>query len=538
MKLTDSTPSMGKLLIGLFAAAMLALALCIGISWRNLAALADSTASIQRTGDITQTQGDVDMMHDAIRADVYKALLNTNNASELDAARREFDEHAATLKTHFNANLEQIPSATRSLALAAQPVLDRYLNSASALMKQPQAETQSHLASFHADFEALEDQLGQLTEAIGKHAEEESEFAQQTATSARRNILLSALCALILLGSAAWYAFRNSVPALRQLASITDTISHTGDLTHSIPVSGCSEVRSLAIALQQMLDSQRQIISQTHRTTDAVHHGMQDATHLSAEVHRSAGTQSEMLQQALAGFEESAEAVEIVANNARAVVNATQAAGEISQRGASSVRETALQLEGISQSVREVSTVISGLARHADEISGVVVSIREIADQTNLLALNAAIEAARAGEQGRGFAVVADEVRKLAERTSLSTDQIFKLIERITQASNEAVSCVDTSVHTVAAGISRAAESADAVAEIPRATSEVLDNMRDISAALDSQRQLQRSIAKVIERVSQSAATNNTNADKLDRLVSQTRQSMKTLDEEVRRFKI
>ncbi|MBS1208579.1 MAG: chemotaxis sensory transducer [Proteobacteria bacterium] len=538
MKNSAFNPSMGSLLAALVMAAVAALALSVTIGGLSLGRMAESNAAILHTGNITRTQSDVDMMHDAIRADVYKGLLNAAGGPELEAARKEFAEHAAALRTNFNSNLGKLPASAKALADKAQPVLERYLASATDMLAQPQEDSSSRLQSFHADFEALEDGLGSLTSAIEQSADDESTSAHATANSARNSIIVSALIGSILIGGAAFLVFRRSVPALRHLAESANEIARSHNLTHPVAADGCREVRSVAHALRQMLTSQCTVIGQAHATTNAVQQGMDSAHHLSEQVQRGASEQSDMLQQALAGFEESAESIEIIASNTREAVATAQSTGELSQRGADSVRNTAHELETVGQRVREVSSVIAGLAEHANEISGVVVSIREIADQTNLLALNAAIEAARAGEQGRGFAVVADEVRKLAERTSRSTDQIFELIERITRTSGEAVSSVDASMQAVTSGIARAAESADAVAEIPHATSEVLVNMRDISAALDSQRQILRNIAQVIERVSQFAATNSTTADSLDQIIGEAHQSASHLASSVGQFRI
>ncbi|MDX8413857.1 MAG: methyl-accepting chemotaxis protein, partial [Mariprofundales bacterium] len=82
--------------------------------------------------------------------------------------------------------------------------------------------------------------------------------------------------------------------------------------------------------------------------------------------------------------------------------------------GATRIRETAQQVQGLSDRAKEVGEIVGGIA--------------QIADQTNLLALNAAIEAGRAGEHGKGFAVVADEVRALAEICETSAKDIDGLV--------------------------------------------------------------------------------------------------------------
>jgi len=82
--------------------------------------------------------------------------------------------------------------------------------------------------------------------------------------------------------------------------------------------------------------------------------------------------------------------------------------------GATRIRETAQQVQGLSDRAKEVGEIVGGIA--------------QIADQTNLLALNAAIEAGRAGEHGKGFAVVADEVRALAEICETAAKNIDGLV--------------------------------------------------------------------------------------------------------------
>jgi len=57
--------------------------------------------------------------------------------------------------------------------------------------------------------------------------------------------------------------------------------------------------------------------------------------------------------------------------------------------------------------------------------------IQNIADQTNLLSLNASIVANKAGEYGRGFAVVASEVRQLAKNSYDAANDVSHVIEEI-----------------------------------------------------------------------------------------------------------
>jgi methyl-accepting chemotaxis protein len=74
------------------------------------------------------------------------------------------------------------------------------------------------------------------------------------------------------------------------------------------------------------------------------------------------------------------------------------------------------------------------LVRCTGGIEAIVDAISLIAARTDLLALNACIEAARAGDAGKGFAVVAGEVKELAAQTARATSQVRNQINEISEA--------------------------------------------------------------------------------------------------------
>jgi len=535
-----SARSSGFMLIVLALVATLALFVSSVIAFSNLSSLIGANNNAQTLNSVMREQGDVDMMHDAIRSDVYRYLLSSGSGDEAQkgVARNDLAEHAKVLRDKFGANRSRLPEDARAAAEAADPALQRYASSAEALVSLDGDAAKSRLEAFNADFEVLEEQLGELTTHIQQSAEMFTANATEAATKGKRNIALSGFIALLVVLAVAMAVYRSNAPPLRELARFAQRVADTGELSANPPQAGCTEVRQMSAALSQMLEQQRRIIRQAHESSASVIHSMSTLSELSEQVKHGAEHQSEMTQQVLSGFEEAAQGIEVVADNANHALDAARSAGQISGEGAASVRATAGELDGLSQAVRTVSTIIASLTAETARISGVVGVIREIAKQTDLLALNAAIEAARAGEQGRGFAVVADEVRKLAERTSASTVEVFSLIERIDQASRQAIVSVESSVESVTASIARAGQSAEAVEGIPQATAQVIQGMQEIAGTLAAQRQTHNQIARVIKEVNTLGSTASRNAAALAGLMQETRASMTALEDAVRQFRV
>ena len=99
--------------------------------------------------------------------------------------------------------------------------------------------------------------------------------------------------------------------------------------------------------------------------------------------------------------------------------------------------------------------------------------------------LYAAIEAARACEQGRGFAVVAEEVRKLAEQSQDATKQIASLIGGIHGDTDKAVKAMDDGIREVKLREEVVNAAGFAFEEIVVLVSQVADQMKEVSSAID-----------------------------------------------------
>jgi methyl-accepting chemotaxis protein len=132
----------------------------------------------------------------------------------------------------------------------------------------------------------------------------------------------------------------------------------------------------------------------------------------------------------------------------------------------------------------------------AEKIGDMAAQIEIIARQTNLLALNATIEAARAGESGRGFAVVAAEVKALAAQTGRATSEInarlgvllqeMRDIRAAVEESRQSVSEGSAVVNAVGAQIQAAGKDIADIAARTSAVSGLLQQQREATAEISA----------------------------------------------------
>ncbi|MBY5916930.1 methyl-accepting chemotaxis protein [Rhizobium leguminosarum] len=201
---------------------------------------------------------------------------------------------------------------------------------------------------------------------------------------------------------------------LRNTAGIANQIAN-GDLT--VSPKPLSEKDTLGIALEQMVERLRGVVSDAAAAAENVSAGSQELSSSSEQVSQGATEQAASAEEASASMEEMAANIKQNADNA----------AQTEKIARQSAKDAEASGDAVTRAVQAMRTI-------AEKI-GIV---QEIARQTDLLALNAAVEAARAGEHGKGFAVVASEVRKLAERSQSAAAEISSMSGDTVKAAQEA----------------------------------------------------------------------------------------------------
>ena len=503
----------GKLLLAGFLALFFLLA--VGATgYVSAERLHEAADDIVNDGKALKAQMDVDMMHDALRADVFAAMVAAarSEAQQRDAARQDLAQHTREYQESMKELLAlNLPAATRAAVDAVRPRMDAYAEEAGrlvALAFSDAAAANAALPAFVATFKALETDLEGVSTKIGEGSQATQARSEELAARAKATIAIAILLSAAVLGAVAWLVSRSVVGRLAQAVRIAETVAR-GDLRSRVEVQGSDEAAQLLAALAAMNSSLVGLVGTVRHASDNIAAGSQQIAVGNQDLSQRTEEQAGNLQQTAASMEQISATIRANADITRQAREMTAAVNTSATSSGTAVHQLVATMAGITESSRRITDII-----------GV---IDGIAFQTNILALNAAVEAARAGEQGRGFAVVAAEVRTLAQRSAAAAKEIKTLIE--------------TSVERVAAGerqALRAGESmqdvaqkvqglAALVAEISSATEEQTKGITEVSQAVTQIDQVTQSNASLVEEAAAAADSLHRQAARLVDAVSQFR---------------
>ncbi|MFK5732757.1 methyl-accepting chemotaxis protein [Pseudomonas urmiensis] len=296
---------------------------------------------------------------------------------------------------------------------------------------------------------------------------------------------------------------RGLVRPIRQVtAALVQIGSGAGDLSHRLDDSRQDELGDLARGFNRFLDSQRALIGDVLRTTERLHHSVEQVTQVVDDTAERSGRQQEMTEMVATAVHEMGLTVQDIAQNAGQAAQASQSARDEALQAREVVQRSAKGIEGMSGEIGKAAEAVEQLANEVASIDEVLGVIRSISEQTNLLALNAAIEAARAGEMGRGFAVVADEVRTLARRTQVSTDQVQQMIQRLKEGAGTAVASMQAGQAATGSGVESSQRTGSSLGAITDQVEHISDMNHQVATATEEQSAVTEEINRTVQGIS------------------------------------
>lgn len=431
----------------------------------------------------------VDMMHDGIRAVVYRALYEADHG-DLDAKKEvasELEEMTGNISTYIGAiDKLDIASETRKAIDDSKAEIEAYVKSSEKITALALAgKTQlaiNNLPQFNDAFSSLEEKLEKLGELIEKNAEDEKNLSVKSANTV-------STVGVALIGFGILFGLILSFFTIRDvMRTLTSVITELASTSQEV-TSASSQSASLAQSLSE-----------------------------------SSTQQASSLQETMASAEQISAMVNQNADSAKKVKDVVDTNDRDCQVGSQNVSEMLVAINEIKRTNGEILNQMEGSNKEFGEIVKIISEIGEktkvindIVFQTKLLSFNASVEAARAGEHGKGFAVVAEEVGNLAQMSGNAAKQITDMLSSSIKKVNE---IVETTTHKVdqlveigkdkvAMGQSTAQKCQEALNRIASNAKTTATMISEISHASQEQAQGVQEINKAISQLDQVTQQNS-----------------------------
>lgn len=498
--------------MALFAALAIAALLGIG-AMAALSAVRSETLADRLLADVkvSRAAGNVDMMHDALRADTFAARLAGSKASdeEKEAIGKDLESHVAKLSASLEVVQVNAGADTVRILNDARPALQNYVAGATALVKAGlrDAADDALVQAFDKNFEVLEGLLEKVGASIEGAAD--ASAAEKTARYERERWVLAV--AIVLAGSfVGLCATLFARTTLRRLGAeplaLRQFATQIADGTLASKLAGMPGDDSLAGAMLRM---QRTL----HASVRQIRDGAENVATASAQIAAGNNDLSTRTEQQAGALQETAATMDELGSTVK------QNSDNASQANQLALRASQVAVQG-GEVVSQVVGTMKGINESSQKISNIIGVIDGIAFQTNILALNAAVEAARAGEQGRGFAVVASEVRSLAQRSADAAKEIKNLISASVSRVEQGTALVDRAGVTMEEVVASIKRVTDIMSEISAASSEQSSGVAQVGEAVMKMDQATQQNAALVEESAAAAESLRYQAGQLVEAVS------------------
>lgn len=385
-------------------------------------------------------------------------LASQGHSADFKTTLKLFDETLEALVLGGAAVEDLTTGRTVTLARARNPNAEARLINQRGLSVRLKQATDVFLQTPAADpsrLDRLRDVL-QTQEALIQDANELTKMFSRGAEAKLQAMIewevLLAIAAAVLGLITSWAIARSIARPLSACADMAQRIA-AGDLNlQKLPVVSLDETGKLAMAFDDMLESLREIASQSRSVTENLNSAAAEILATTQQQASATKEQAAAVQQITSTVEEISQSSAQVSDRSKVVAAAAQAMSMSGGAGLEAVRHTSRAMDSIREQAESVADNVVALSEKTQAIGEIIATVNDIAEQSNLVALNAAIEAADAREDGRRFAVVAQEIKNLADQAKEATGQVRSILEEIQKGINTSVMLTEEAVKRVETG--------------------------------------------------------------------------------------
>ncbi|MBK7987155.1 MAG: GAF domain-containing protein [Ignavibacteria bacterium] len=207
---------------------------------------------LQKNLEAIICQGQLDIMHDAIRGDVYSALLPN---TEANTAMSQLQEHG----TIGSQKLDEMISPTslpdvRSGYTKTAPVYKQYVQAAEKIIETAKTDKNAALAGvaeFETAYIALEGELGKMGDIISAISVKDNQILQGLASELLILLIIGVVVAIIVNLVMGWIIERLISPRIAELTIATEKVL-LGDYSHNVPETHDDDIGTLIKAFNVM----------------------------------------------------------------------------------------------------------------------------------------------------------------------------------------------------------------------------------------------------------------------------------------------
>lgn len=430
---------------------------------------------VERDAPTARNAGLIDMMHDGIRASVFRSLYlaELGDKAQMEDVVKEAEEFFKNINQYIE-NLEKLELAgdIRKKIDDVRPGVTEYIEVAGNIIKNAAngnvEVAKKEIPKLSVSFETLEKSLGELGDSIENDLNEQG---KNSLANAKRDEWISLV--ILILGTlfGIGYSFFLIRGLVSQLRDITKTLNVSSEKFGKLSAEVFTAAKTLGVSSTQQSASIEETVSCMEEISSMI-------AQSNSNIHQTIENTSKSKKE-----------------------------GEEGQRVISKMIESMDEIEASNEDLNKIVKVI-------EEIQSKTKIINDIVFETRLLAFNASIEAARAGIHGKGFAVVAEEVGKLANLSGTAADEIRVLLE---DSTSQVAKVVGSTQERVRAGKVNSSECESAFSAMIKTIGDTFHSIEAIGSALKEQETGVRQTNIAMQEMEKTTQSNANNASILNK---------------------